>query len=231
MASRWTSPAALIFQTALFHLSSPTSESNLSFLQIHSFRRTKHINLFLNLFSSNNPAHRYYLSSDPVTGQLYISDTNSRRIYRPRMLSGEVEPQANVEVVAGTGDHCLPFDENQCGDGGPASEALLTGPKGTNKTKRYSADPDHTQSNLTTPILSFWFYSQVPHCNQILQGGTVTLSPDLQGDPRNQTLLLTPKSLVLGGHHKILQTRTARNATGSIDAQPIADFHYNSQNY
>lgn len=83
------------------------------------------------LFSSNNPAHRYYLSSDPVTGQLYVSDTNSRRIYRPRVLSGDVEPQANVEVVAGTGDHCLPFDENQCGDGGPASEALLTGPKGT----------------------------------------------------------------------------------------------------
>lgn len=34
-------------------------------------------------------------------------------------------------MVAGTGDHCLPFDEAQCGDGGPATEALLTGPKGT----------------------------------------------------------------------------------------------------
>lgn len=37
---------------------------------------------------SNNPAHRYYLATDPVTGQLYVSDTNSRRIYRPKMLSG-----------------------------------------------------------------------------------------------------------------------------------------------
>lgn len=38
--------------------------------------------------NSNNPAHRYYLATDPVTGQLYVSDTNSRRIYRPKMLSG-----------------------------------------------------------------------------------------------------------------------------------------------
>lgn len=66
------------------------------------------------------------------------------------MLSGEVEPQANVEVVAGTGDHCLPFDENQCGDGGPASEALLTGPKGTNKTKSTNQILQVPQT-LTTP--------------------------------------------------------------------------------
>lgn len=38
--------------------------------------------------NSNNPAHRYFLTTDPVTGRLYVSDTNSRRIYRPVMLSG-----------------------------------------------------------------------------------------------------------------------------------------------
>ncbi|XP_061690112.1 teneurin-3 isoform X3 [Syngnathoides biaculeatus] len=79
---------------------------------------------------SNNPAHRYYLATDPVTGQLLVSDTNSRRIYRPKSLSGTKDLQANAEVVAGTGDHCLPFDEKHCGDGGKAVEALLTGPKG-----------------------------------------------------------------------------------------------------
>lgn len=89
--------------------------------------------LFICLYPSNNPAHRYYLATDPVTGQLYVSDTNSRRIYSPRALSGTSAPQQNVEVVAGTGDHCLPFDEAQCGDGGPATEALLTGPKGIAK--------------------------------------------------------------------------------------------------
>lgn len=86
--------------------------------------------LFICLSPSNNPAHRYYLTTDPVTGRLYVSDTNSRRIYSPQALLVSSEPQQNVEVVAGTGDHCLPFDEAQCGDGGPATEALLTGPKG-----------------------------------------------------------------------------------------------------
>ncbi|TRY89046.1 hypothetical protein DNTS_022164, partial [Danionella cerebrum] len=79
---------------------------------------------------SNNPAHRYYLTTDPVTGRLFVSDTNSRRIYSPREPLSISELQQNVDVVAGTGDHCLPFDEAQCGDGGPATEALLTGPKG-----------------------------------------------------------------------------------------------------
>lgn len=37
--------------------------------------------------NSNNPAHRYFLTTDPVTGRLYVSDTNSRRIYRPTVLS------------------------------------------------------------------------------------------------------------------------------------------------
>ncbi|XP_062332162.1 teneurin-3 isoform X4 [Osmerus eperlanus] len=79
---------------------------------------------------SNNPAHRYYLTTNPVSGQLYISDTNSRHIYRPKALGGGRDLQLNGEVVAGTGEHCLPFDESHCGDGGKAVEALLTGPKG-----------------------------------------------------------------------------------------------------
>ncbi|XP_066574257.1 teneurin-3 isoform X7 [Amia ocellicauda] len=79
---------------------------------------------------SNNPAHRYYLATDPVTGQLYVSDTNSRRIYRPKLLTGAKDLLQNAEVVAGTGEQCLPFDEARCGDGGKASEAFLLGPKG-----------------------------------------------------------------------------------------------------
>uniref|UniRef100_A0A8C5B4Z8 Teneurin transmembrane protein 3 n=1 Tax=Gadus morhua TaxID=8049 RepID=A0A8C5B4Z8_GADMO len=79
---------------------------------------------------SNNPAHRYYLATDPVTGQLYVSDTNSRRIYRPKLLSGARELIGNGEVVAGTGEQCPPFDEARCGDGRKATEAQLLGPKG-----------------------------------------------------------------------------------------------------
>ncbi|RXM28067.1 Teneurin-3 [Acipenser ruthenus] len=79
---------------------------------------------------STNPTHRYYLATDPVTGQLYVSDTNSRRIYRTKMLTGAKDLLQNSEVVAGTGEQCLPFDEARCGDGGKAIEALLMGPKG-----------------------------------------------------------------------------------------------------
>lgn len=68
-----------------------------------------------------------------MTGQLYVSDTNSRRIFKPKALMGAKELLQNVEVVAGTGEQCLPFDEARCGDGGKATEALLLGPKGKSK--------------------------------------------------------------------------------------------------
>ncbi|XP_014386883.1 PREDICTED: teneurin-3 [Myotis brandtii] len=78
----------------------------------------------------SNPAHRYYLATDPVTGDLYVSDTNTRRIYRPKSLTGAKDLTKNADVVAGTGEQCLPFDEARCGDGGKAVEATLMSPKG-----------------------------------------------------------------------------------------------------
>ncbi|XP_049340437.1 teneurin-2 isoform X4 [Astyanax mexicanus] len=78
---------------------------------------------------SNNPTHKYFLAVDPLTGALFISDTNSRRIYRVRSLTGGRLLAENAEVVAGTGEQCLPFDE-RCGDGGKAVEATLMSPKG-----------------------------------------------------------------------------------------------------
>ncbi|XP_048671861.1 teneurin-2 isoform X11 [Marmota marmota marmota] len=79
---------------------------------------------------SNNPAHKYYLAMDPVSGSLYVSDTNSRRIYRVKSLSGAKDLAGNSEVVAGTGEQCLPFDEARCGDGGKAVDATLMSPRG-----------------------------------------------------------------------------------------------------
>ncbi|XP_063563010.1 teneurin-2 isoform X37 [Gorilla gorilla gorilla] len=78
----------------------------------------------------NNPAHKYYLAVDPVSGSLYVSDTNSRRIYRVKSLSGTKDLAGNSEVVAGTGEQCLPFDEARCGDGGKAIDATLMSPRG-----------------------------------------------------------------------------------------------------
>ncbi|XP_030101856.1 teneurin-2 isoform X23 [Mus musculus] len=79
---------------------------------------------------SNSPGHKYYLAVDPVTGSLYVSDTNSRRIYRVKSLSGAKDLAGNSEVVAGTGEQCLPFDEARCGDGGKAVDATLMSPRG-----------------------------------------------------------------------------------------------------
>ncbi|XP_069052190.1 teneurin-2 isoform X2 [Lepisosteus oculatus] len=79
---------------------------------------------------SNNPTHKYFMAVDPVSGALYISDTNSRRIYRIKSLTGSKQLSENSEVVAGTGEQCLPFDEARCGDGGKAVEATLMSPRG-----------------------------------------------------------------------------------------------------
>uniref|UniRef100_A0A670YIF0 Teneurin-2 n=1 Tax=Pseudonaja textilis TaxID=8673 RepID=A0A670YIF0_PSETE len=79
---------------------------------------------------SNNPAHKYYLAVDPVLGSLYVSDTNSRRIYKIKSLTGAKDLAGNSEVVAGTGEQCLPFDEARCGDGGKAVDATLMSPRG-----------------------------------------------------------------------------------------------------
>ncbi|XP_063059873.1 teneurin-2 [Engraulis encrasicolus] len=78
----------------------------------------------------NSPTHKYYLASDPVSKALYVSDTNSRQILRVQSTSGVRAPLENAQVVAGTGEQCVPFDEARCGDGGKAVEATLMSPRG-----------------------------------------------------------------------------------------------------
>ncbi|KAM8895637.1 teneurin-1 isoform 2-T2 [Lycaon pictus] len=79
---------------------------------------------------STSPAHKYYLAMDPVSESLYLSDTNTRKVYRLKSLVETKDLSKNFEVVAGTGDQCLPFDQSHCGDGGRASEASLNSPRG-----------------------------------------------------------------------------------------------------
>lgn len=91
------------------------------------------LNNFTFLFLSTSPAHKYYLAMDPVSESLYLSDTNTRKVYKLRSLVETKDLSKNFEVVAGTGDQCLPFDQSHCGDGGRASEASLNSPRGKNK--------------------------------------------------------------------------------------------------
>lgn len=86
---------------------------------------------------SSSPAHKYYLSMDPVRESLYLSDTSSGKLYRLKTLTEPKDLSRNVEVVAGSGEQCTPFHPNQCGDGGKATEAALSNPRGENPTRTY----------------------------------------------------------------------------------------------
>ncbi|XP_045560112.1 teneurin-4 isoform X9 [Salmo salar] len=79
---------------------------------------------------SNSPAHKYYLACSPVSGAVYLSDTSTRKVFKVKSLSAIKDVAKNLEVVAGTGDQCLPYDETRCGDGGKAVDATLTNPRG-----------------------------------------------------------------------------------------------------
>ncbi|XP_031243259.1 teneurin-4 isoform X6 [Mastomys coucha] len=79
---------------------------------------------------SHSPAHKYYLATDPMSGAVFLSDTNSRRVFKVKSTTVVKDLVKNSEVVAGTGDQCLPFDDTRCGDGGKATEATLTNPRG-----------------------------------------------------------------------------------------------------
>lgn len=80
-----------------------------------------------------------------------MSDTNSRRIYRVKSLSGAKDLAGNSEVVAGTGEQCLPFDEARCGDGGKAVDATLMSPRG----KGYKGRKPVLQNDLATRLSFF----------------------------------------------------------------------------
>lgn len=86
---------------------------------------------FLFLSLSNSPAHKYYLATSPANGAVYLSDTSSRKVFKVKSLNVVKDVAKNLELVAGTGDQCLPYDDTRCGDGGKAIEATLTNPRGT----------------------------------------------------------------------------------------------------
>lgn len=65
-----------------------------------------------------------------MSGAVFLSDTNSRRVFKIKSTVVAKDLVKNSEVVAGTGDQCLPFDDTRCGDGGKATEATLTNPRG-----------------------------------------------------------------------------------------------------
>ncbi|XP_043269073.1 teneurin-a isoform X3 [Venturia canescens] len=82
------------------------------------------------ILSTTQVAYQYYLCVSPADGHLYISDPEKHRILRTLTLDQVADPSINIESVVGSGERCIPGDENHCGDEGPAISAKLAHPKG-----------------------------------------------------------------------------------------------------
>ncbi|XP_011183401.2 teneurin-a isoform X2 [Zeugodacus cucurbitae] len=80
--------------------------------------------------SATQVSYQYYLAVSPADGHLYISDPERHQILRLLRLEKVKDPNINSEPIVGSGQRCIPGDEGNCGDGGPALQARLSHPKG-----------------------------------------------------------------------------------------------------
>jgi teneurin len=70
------------------------------------------------------------LSISPADGHLYVSNPEKHQILRVISLEQVSDPSVNFESAVGSGERCIPGDETNCGDEGPAKDAKLAHPKG-----------------------------------------------------------------------------------------------------
>lgn len=82
-------------------------------------------------FRTTQTAYQYYICISPADGYLYISDSERHQVRRVIALETIRDPSMNSEPVVGNGDRCVPGDDSNCGDEGPAIKAKLAHPKGT----------------------------------------------------------------------------------------------------
>lgn len=80
--------------------------------------------------SATQVSYQYYLTVSPADGHLYVSDPEKHQILRVLSVDKVRDPMINSEPVVGSGQRCIPGDENNCGDGGAALQARLSHPKG-----------------------------------------------------------------------------------------------------
>uniref|UniRef100_A0A8C5H6N1 Teneurin-2 n=1 Tax=Gouania willdenowi TaxID=441366 RepID=A0A8C5H6N1_GOUWI len=163
---------------------------------------------------NTSPAHKYYLAIDPMGEVLYVSDTSSRRVYRVRNLGQPKDPSRNLEVVAGTGEQCLPFDQSHCGEGRKATEAALSNPRGIAVDKRgvvYFVDGTTIQKInerglLSTVIGSNGLMSTQPlSCDARMDISQVRLEwpTDLAINPLDNSLYILDNNIVLQVSEKL----------------------------
>jgi len=88
------------------------------------------------LYSVPDVHYKYYMVVSPLDGRLYITDQQNLRIIRVKTMGAVRELTQNFEVVAGTGQQCIPGDLDQCGDASSATDARLFYPKGNSTLLR-----------------------------------------------------------------------------------------------
>ena len=91
-------------------------------------------------FSMPEVPYKYFMTVSPLDGKLYISDYQSKKILRVKTMGAVRDLTENMEVIAGTGDQCVPGDKNKCGDNGPAVNADLFYPKGKHIQEKRSIE-------------------------------------------------------------------------------------------
>lgn len=80
--------------------------------------------------STTQVSYQYYLTVSPADGHVYISDPERHQIHKIISVDKVTKPMSNSEPVVGSGQRCIPGDESNCGDNGPAKLARLSHPKG-----------------------------------------------------------------------------------------------------
>uniref|UniRef100_A0A8D8XG00 Tenascin-like protein n=1 Tax=Cacopsylla melanoneura TaxID=428564 RepID=A0A8D8XG00_9HEMI len=116
-------------------------------------RLTPEGNVFTVLqLSATQVSYQYYLALSPADGHLYISDAEKHQILRVLSLESVTDPSINWEVAVGSGERCIPGDETNCGDNGPALSAKLSHPKGlTIKADKTMFIADGTNIRVVNP--------------------------------------------------------------------------------
>ena len=81
-------------------------------------------------------SYRYHLAHRTYTGELemrqtvYVSLPESHTIIMLKNVDSPANIETNWVRVVGSGERCLPGDNDNCGDGGKAVDARLSYPKG-----------------------------------------------------------------------------------------------------
>ena len=78
--------------------------------------------------------YKYYLTTDPVDGRLYISDYHRRQIIRLIKTESIENLKENYEIVVGDGQYCTidPIQNITCGDEQLAKRCFIIISKGFN---------------------------------------------------------------------------------------------------